>query len=149
LLDEKGIHYVPGSRHSFSREAWPFQTLLPFFIAPMGAALMLRQLGRRRWKQASPGVQLPRKQSSKYDGMLLALRTDSKARRVFSIAFVGASLFVFAANAATATNVFTGWGFYVVFFLGSIKGVFFGLVAALAVLYLRSQRKASKSGVKT
>ena len=77
--------------------------------------------------------------------MLLALRTDAKARRVFGIAFAAAFLLAFSLNAFTATNAFTTMGIYVVLFLGSVKGAFFGLVAGVGVLYLRTRRKVLKA----
>jgi hypothetical protein len=148
LLDEKGIHYATGSVKYFSREAWPFGSLLPFFIVPMGAVLLLRRIGKGRWTMTAPGISETLEQENKHGRMLLALRTDPMARRVFGMAFVAAFLLVFSANAFTATQAFTAMGLYVVLFLGSVKGAFFGLVAGVGLLYLRTQRKVSKAGLK-
>jgi len=147
LLNEKETHYVTGSRMYVSREAWPFGSLLPFFIGPMGAVIIIRQIGKRQWTTTVPGFSEAPEQENTYGKTFLALRTDARARRVFGIAFAAAFLLVFSANAFTATKAFTAMGLYVMLFLGSVKGAFSGLVAGVGVLYLRTLRKASKSGL--
>jgi RNA polymerase sigma factor (sigma-70 family) len=146
LLHKNGINYVTGRGGQISREAWPFGSLLPFFIAPLGAVIILRRIGKGRRTMTVPRISEMLEQNNKYGRMLLVLRTDPRTQRVFGIAFATAFLLVFSANAFTATKVFTAMGLYVVFFLGSIKGAFFGLVAGVCVLYLRTQRNASKAG---
>jgi RNA polymerase sigma factor (sigma-70 family) len=145
LLNEKGIHYGTGFRGQYSREAWPFGSLLPFFIGPMGAVIIIRQIGRRQWTTTAPGFSEAPEQENKYGRTLLALRTDARARRVFGFVFTATFLLVFSANAFTATNAFTAMGLYVVFFLGSVKGAFFGLVAGAVVLCLRTWHKVSRA----
>jgi len=146
LLDEKGIHYGTGSlRQPGSREAWPFGSLLPFFIAPMGGVILLRRIGKGQGTTSAPGISGSLEQESKQGRMLLALRTDARARRAFGIAFAAAFVLAFSLNAFTATNAFTAMGLYVVLFLGSVKGAFLGLVAGVGVLYLRTRRKVLKA----
>jgi RNA polymerase sigma factor (sigma-70 family) len=147
LLNETEIHYGTGFKMYVSREAWPFGSLLPFFIGPMGAVIILRQIGKRQWTTTAPGISEALERENKYGRTLLALRSDPSARRVSGIAFAATFLLVFSANAFTATKAFTAMGLYVVLFLGSVKGAFFGLVAGVGVLYLRTLRKASKSGL--
>src|SRR5665213_550298 len=134
LLNEKEIHYGTGYKMYVSREAWPFGSLLPFFIGPMGAVIIIRQIGKRQWTTTAPGFSEAPEQENNYRRTLLALRTDARARRVFGIAFAAAFLLVFSANAFTATKAFTAMGLYVVLFLGSVKGAFFGLVAGAVAL---------------
>jgi RNA polymerase sigma factor (sigma-70 family) len=125
-----------------SRETWPFEWMLPFFIAPMGAMILLRQIRKGQWKTTAPGIAESFEQDfSKYGRMQLELRTDALARRVFASAFAAVFLLAFGANAITAM------GLYVVIFVGSVKGAFLGLVAGIGVLYLRTQRKVSKACV--
>jgi hypothetical protein len=112
----------------------------------MGAVMLLLQIGKSQWATAAPGISETLEQRNKRGRMLLALRTDPRTRRVFGFVFAAAFLLVFSVNAFTATKIFTALGLYVVFFLGSVKGAFFGLVAGAGVLYLRTQRKVSKSG---
>ena len=146
LLDDEKIHYSTGSvRQPGSREAWPFRSLWPFFIAPMGAVIILRQIRKGQGTTNAPGISETPQQESQHGRMLLALRTDAKARRVFGIAFAAIFLLAFSANAFSATKAFTAMGLYVVLFLGSVKGAFFGLVAGVGVLYLRTQRKVLKA----
>lgn len=145
LLNEKEIHYGTGHKMYVSREAWPFGSLLPFFIGPMGAVIIIRQIGKRQWTTTAPGISEALEQENKDGRTLLALRTDPGARRVFGIAFAAVFLLAFSANAFTATKVFTAMGVYVVLFLGSVKGAFFGLVAGVAALCVRSWRKVSQA----
>ncbi len=141
LLNRNSVDYT--AVRVASCEAWPFGWLLAFFIAPMGAVVLLRQIGKGQWKTASPAIAKTLEQDhSKYGRMLLELRTDPRAGRVFCIAFATVFLLVCSANA------FTGVGLYVVLFVGSVKGAFLGLVGGVGVLYLRTQRKVSKTGVK-
>jgi hypothetical protein len=147
LLQEKKIHYGTGGYIVLgSREAWPFGSLLPFFIAPMGAMIFLRQIGKVQWKAVVPGNSETPEQENKHGRMLLALRTDPRARKVFGLTCATAFALVFSANAFTATNALTARGLYVVLFVGSVKAAFFGLLAAVGVLYLRAQRMVSKAG---
>ncbi len=149
LLDEGKIHNGTGSiKRKGSREAWPFGLLLPFFIVPMSAVIILRLIRKSQWTTAAPGICETLEQESKHGRMLLALRADPGARRVFGIAFAAVFLLVFTANAFTATNALTAMGLYVVLFLGSVKGAFLGMVAGVGALCLRTRRKASKACVK-
>jgi RNA polymerase sigma factor (sigma-70 family) len=141
--DENRVARPAIAANIYSREAWPLGWMLPFFLAPMGAVILLRQIGKRQWKAAAPGIAETLEQDySKYGRMLLELRSDRMARRVFGDAFAAAFLLVFSANA------FTAKGLYVVLFVGSVKGAFLGLVAGIGVLYLRTLRKVSKASVK-
>ena len=145
MLDEEKISYSTEFVQPGSREPWPFGSLLPFFVAPMGLVIILRHLGKDRWTTTAPVIPESPGQENKQCRMLLALRTDAGTRRVFGIAFAAAFVLVFSANAFTATNALTAMGLYVVLFLGSVKGAFFGLVAGVGVLYLRTRREVSKA----
>jgi hypothetical protein len=136
-LDEKKIHYgiTAYSGRISSREAWLFQWMISFFMAPMGAVILLRQIGKGQCATTTPGVsETLEEETSKYGRMLLAGRTDPRAQRIFGIAFAAVFLVVFSANALTSIGV------YVVMFVGLVKGAFFGLVAGVGVLYLRTRR---------
>jgi RNA polymerase sigma factor (sigma-70 family) len=145
LLNERKIHYGTVSIGLGSREAWPFGSLLPFFIAPMGAMIILCQIGKGLWTAAVPGNSETPERANKHGRMVLALRRDPRAGRVFVMTFAAAFLLVFSANAFTATNALTARGLYVVLFVGSVKGAFFGLLAAVGVLYLRATRMVSNA----
>ena len=124
--------------HGGTREAWPLEWILPFFIAPMGMVTLLRLIGRRRWKTVSTGtVEISTRETSEPAGMLLALRGDQVVRRVFGITFAAVFLLGFSANAITAM------GLNVVLFVGLVKGAFLGLVVGIAAVYLLTKRKAS------
>jgi hypothetical protein len=109
-----------------------------FFIAPLAAVMLLRQVGERKNETVAPGVAEALNQSKfNYGKMLLELRADPTSRRVFGLAFTAVFLLVFTANAFTAV------GLYVVIVIGLVKGAFIGLLAGFGVLCLRSWRKAS------
>lgn len=146
VLDEMKIHYGTGHVVDSSREAWPFGSLLPFFIAPMGAVILLRGIGKGRWPMGTLEITEAPQQESGYGKMLLSLGTDAKARKVFGIAFAMTFLLVFGANAFAATKIFTWAGLYIVLFLGSIKAAFFGLIAGAGILCLRTRRKMPSAG---
>jgi RNA polymerase sigma factor (sigma-70 family) len=150
MLDEKGVHYGTGhgSARGVAVEAWPFGSILPFFIVPMGIMIILRQLGNGQWAKSAAGHSEKPAQEDKHGRMLLALQTDPRARKIFGIAFVTAFLLVFSANAFAVRNAFTARGLYIMLFLGSVKGAFLGLVAGICVSYLRTHRKVSKARVK-
>jgi hypothetical protein len=65
-------------------------------------------------------------------------------RKLFWLTFGATFVLVFIVNAFTANPTFTAMGFYVIGFLGAIKGIFFGLVASVCALYFRLQRQPSK-----
>ena len=144
LLNEKGIPRA-GSilTYYYSQEAWPLSSLLAFFFGPMGAALMLRQVGRHP-SPAGEGRLFDRDA-----GLLLAFRTDRRARIAFSMAFATAFVGAFAVNALTTTKAFTAKGLYIVLFVGAIKAAFLGFIAGVAILYLRLRRNGSRAETKT
>jgi RNA polymerase sigma factor (sigma-70 family) len=136
LLDANGVDY--STIATVSQEGWPFLALLPVFIASMGLVVLLRQTGKGQWETTAPEtITVLEQQNSRYSRLLLEVRTDPMTRRIFGIAFAVVFLLVFGANA------FTAKGLYVVLFVGLVKGAFLGLVAAVGVLCLRAQRKAS------
>ena len=111
---------------------------MPVFIASLGVVLLLRQIGKVQRETTVTGTaEILEQQNSKYGRMLLEVRADPMKRGVFGLAFAVVFLLVFSANA------FTAKGLYVVLFVGLVKGAFLGLVAAVGVLCLRAQRKAS------
>jgi RNA polymerase sigma factor (sigma-70 family) len=138
LLKENGV--TPATASTSSKESWPFWCLVSFFIAPLGAVMLLPQIGKLQSGTAAPGVgEVLNQPSSNYGRMLLELRADPMARRVFGIAFAAVFLLVFSANALT------GLGLYVVIVVGAVKGGFIGLLAGAGVLGLRAWRKAAKA----
>jgi RNA polymerase sigma factor (sigma-70 family) len=145
LLNENGIHIGAGRVTHPSRDTWPFSSLWPFFIAPMGVVLILSQFGRGKRTKASPKISETLDEENKHGDVLLALRADPSARIAFCTAFAITFLLAFSANAFTATKALTAMGLYVVLFLGSVKGAFFGLLAGVGVVCLRTRRKNSKS----
>lgn len=144
LLKQEGIHYGSGHIIPMARETWPFNFLLPFFIVPMGAMMIFRQTRKGRRISGGPAASHTPEAENKHDRMLLTLRTDPMARRVFCRAFAIAFALIFTANAFATTQTFTALGLYVVLFLGSVKGAFFGLVTGVGILYLRIHRQTSK-----
>ena len=66
-------------------------------------------------------------------------------RKLFWLTFSAAFVLVFSVNAFTTNPTFTVSGFYVIGFLGAIKGIFFGLVASIGALCFRLQHKPSKT----
>ncbi|HEX3989153.1 MAG TPA: hypothetical protein VHZ30_06955, partial [Verrucomicrobiae bacterium] len=138
LLKEMGIHYGTGTFRSGYRDAWPFGSLVPYFLAPMGLVIVLRRIGKRNML---PG-------ENDYEKTLLAIRDDPWSEKVFRIVFATTFLLVFIAHAFTATGGFAPMGLYFVFFLGSIKGAFFGLLTAVSMLYFRAHRRTTETGQK-
>ncbi|MGP8237175.1 MAG: hypothetical protein ACLQVW_17440, partial [Limisphaerales bacterium] len=148
FLREKGISYhteVSNPKRRFSRDAWPIGSLLPFFVAPMGAVMIVRQLGKRQRTATAAGVFDSTGSPDKYGKLLLAVRSDIEARKLFWLTFGGAFVLVFGVNAFTTNPTFTVSGFYVIGFHGAIKGIFFGLVAGVCALYFRLERKPTKA----
>lgn len=136
MLDENSVDYA--SIRADMQEPWPFGHLVAVFVASMGGVILLRQTGKGQWETTAPETaKTLEQQNSKYGRLLLEVRTDPLMRRIFGIAFAVVFLLVFGANA------FAAKGLYVVLFVGLVKSAFLGLVAAVGVLCLRAQRKAS------
>jgi RNA polymerase sigma factor (sigma-70 family) len=144
VLDEAGIHYGIGHTYLAARDPWPFGSLLAFFLAPMGGVLILHQIGMRRGQANAGGISNTSKPQGKRGRMLLGLRADPGTGKAFAITFIAAFLLVFTTNAVFATRAFTVMGFYPVIFLGAVKSTFFGLLAAVGLMFWRSRRISTK-----
>ena len=129
LLNEKGVHYGTGFMRYFWR-SMAIRLAVAFLHSANGGRHRERRLGKGRWTMTAPAISETLEQENKHGRMLLR-STDLMARRVFGMAFATAFLLAFSANAFTATQAFTAMGLYVVLFLGSVKGAFFGLVAGV------------------
>ena len=117
--------------------------MLPFFIAPIGAVILLCQVGKRQRAATTPRIpDALEYENSMETRMLLALRTNPSDQKIFGLVFVSVFLVVFSANAII------GMGLHIVLFVGSLKGVFFGVLAGVFVLYLRTTRLASRAGAR-
>jgi RNA polymerase sigma factor (sigma-70 family) len=134
LLDDAGIHLSYGKMIRTWGDPWPFSRWMPLFILPMGITILSRRNGAQSSTNAWPNSEQPTMENQT-GGMVLSLHSDPKARRVFCIAFGTAFALAFTANALTA------FGVYVLLLVGALKGTFFGLIAGIGVLYLRSKRK--------
>ena len=136
VLDENRVDY--NSILVDMQEPWPFGRLLTVFVASMGGAILVRLAGKRQWGTSAPETaKTLEPQNSQYGRLVLEIHTDPMTRRIFGIAFAVVFLLVFGANA------FAAKGLYVVLFVGLVKSAFLGLIAAVGVLCLRAQRKAS------